>query len=130
MYIRNGIQANGENSSTTHSGFKFGIPYNTEPDAKPACGIGNIRGGDVIYLSFGMMNYYDPNTRKHNFICTKHYSTVQISPVAILCAGDVFVFCTGGHVYNAGIYALIAKSKNYALNEIIPESDITVTKLA
>ena len=110
-----------------HSGFKFGISYNYEDNAYPACGIGNMRGDSCIYLSISMMHHYDKETTVSNWICTKYYPGYYITPIAILL--NDMTFRINSVAYGPGVYILSAPNKIYELNEIIPDSDITVTKI-
>ena len=125
VYIKQGIDSNGETCSDVHSGFKFGIMYNNS--AYPSCGIGNMRGYSCIYLSMSMMHHYDKETNVSNWICTKYTSGYYRSPIAILLNDATFY--VNNVAYNPGVYILSAPNKIYELNEIIPDSDITVTKI-
>ena len=126
VYIKQGTDSNGETCFDAHSGFKFGIMYNNN-GVYPSCGIGNVRGNSCIYLSISMMHHYDKETNVSNWICTKYSPGSFRSPIAILL--NDATFHVNNVAYNSGVYILSAPNKIYELNEIIPDSDITVTKL-
>ena len=128
LYIKQGTDSNGEYCNSSHSGFKFGIAYNNEDGAYPSCGIGNMRGESCIYLSFGMMHHYDSSTKTSNWICTVYNGTYSYKPIAILINASKSMYINDNKIY-AGVYILSAPNKIYELNEIIPNADITVTKL-
>lgn len=128
LYIKQGTDSNGEYCNSSHSGFKFGIAYNNEDGAYPSCGIGNMRGELCIYLSFGMMHHYDSSTNTSNWICTVYNGKYTVKPIAILINSSSTMRINGNEM-NAGVYILSAPDKIYGLNEIIPDSYITVTKL-
>lgn len=127
LYIKQGIDDNGEGCNMTQSGFKFGIPY--LDDKVPGCGIGNMRGGESIYLSVGMRHKYDTSTGTKNWVNTIHHPTAEFycSPKAILLLSGTRDIC--GKYYDPGVYILSAPKALRELNAIIPDSEITVTKL-
>ena len=74
-----------------------------------------------------MMHHYDKETTVSNWICTKYYPGYSRAPIAILLSDTTFRI--NNVAYNSGVYILSAPNKIYGPNEIIPDADITVTKL-
>ena len=74
-----------------------------------------------------MMHHYYKETNVSNWICTKYYPGEYRTPIAILLNDTTFRI--NNVAYDSGVYILSAPTIIYELNEIIPDADITVTKL-
>lgn len=115
VYIAQG----NKNPWTMYSGIKIGLPYNTNPDSRPAFGLGSIYGEHKQYLSLGMEHHCDSSTKELYWRATVAYERTNYSPMALVLNAE-----------DGALQLYKATKKAWAELERIPDDDITITTIA